>query len=709
MNQGPRRFVALAALAIPLLALAIFGSAELGRQTERADRALADQAGDFLREVERELDGTMLRTDRLLGSIPDLGRTRAAAASRALRAADGAALDLLILDADGGLLFPRPAPRELDSLPFQRPSSLSAIRLAEALELLGDEDGARQRLRGVVEQLAGEGTRFVGRENVALRAHFALAGLLRRSGDLDGAEEHYLIALVEAFGPTSRRSDRDASRATVGLWCELALAEIDTLRGRGAGRALDLAREIADGVHDAVGEPMLQAALDTLEEVSGPDPGGREAFQQIRGDDRLRQVGRAFAAEYGALLRESVRRRLERATDGRRSVTVVHAGANGAQILVLRPAEDRERRATLDDLDGAAWVGVRMDLDQLLAEAIAERLASDSGPFVLGVSDAEGTPIAPPIAGEAPTLETRAEITTDDGIRLFATPIDLDALVAERRRTIRNRALLFLLLCVSAGGGALVLMRSVARESELATLKIALVSRVTHDLKTPLALIRMYAETIGRGRARTQDETARFAGIVQREADVLTRMVERILDFSRKETGTLTYAPRRVELGESLDLLTDAFRPHVEARRMLFEVELPEAELWAEVDPGAFESAVLDLLENATKYTTRDAAEAEVRLRARVDGGLLRIEVEDRGIGIPDAEREKVFESFIRGSNAGEARGSGLGLSLVRHFARAHGGEIRALPRAGGGTTMELSLPLAGPAPTPSEATQHST
>ena len=694
MKQGPQRLLAFAALAVPLAVMAVVGSSELGHQTERAERALAAQAADYVREVEREVEDAMARADSLLDEVPSLDGVRAAAASRSLRSREPAVLGLMVLDSEGALLFPRSAPREIETLPFQRPSALSSIRRAEVLELLGDEEGAREALLEVVGRLNDDGTRFVSRENVALRAHFMLAGLLRKTGDLDGAEEQYLIALVEAFGPTNRPSDRDASRSTVGLWSELGLAELDVIRGRGPSRALDLAVEIADGGHDSVSEPMLQAVLDSIAEIVADEPGAPAALARTRADDALRRTGRTFADEYGAFLRESVRRRLERAPRDGSAVRWVHAGPGGAQLLAIRPARDGERQGSIDEFDGAAWIGVRLDLDQLLAEALAERLAAGSGPFALGVSDSEGAPIVPPLAMDVSASEARAEVTTSTGLRLFAAPLDPAALVAERRRSLRNRTLLFILLCATAGGGALLLLRSVARESEVAALKIALVSRVTHDLKTPLALIRMYAETIGRGRARTQEETSRFAGIVLREADVLTRMVERVLDFSRKEAGTLTYSPRLCDVRDSLEMLGEAFRPHAEARNIRFSVDLPDASLETRVDPGAFESAVLDLLENATKYTSPEATDPEIELRAQADDRTLVLEVADRGIGIPESERERVFDSFIRGSNAGEARGSGLGLSLVRHFARAHGGDAVAEPRDGGGTIIRMTLPL---------------
>ena len=114
----------------------------------------------------------------------------------------------------------------------------------------------------------------------------------------------------------------------------------------------------------------------------------------------------------------------------------------------------------------------------------------------------------------------------------------------------------------------------------------------------------------------------------------------------------------------------------------------------ASVDRTALASAVINLLENAAKYTAEEDGDRDVRLELRADGGHAIVDVLDRGRGVPPAEVERVFDSFYRASNAGEVRGAGLGLSLVRHFARAHGGDVTARPREGGGTILRLHLPL---------------
>jgi signal transduction histidine kinase len=170
-------------------------------------------------------------------------------------------------------------------------------------------------------------------------------------------------------------------------------------------------------------------------------------------------------------------------------------------------------------------------------------------------------------------------------------------------------------------------------------------------------------------------------------------MIQRILDFSRQQSGTLTYAPAPIDVGGQLGAIADAYRPHVEARGASLHTELPEG-LWVNADAAALESAVVNLLENAIKYQATESPDPRIELALTRVGNMARIDVADRGRGVPDAERNRIFDSFYRASNAGEVRGAGLGLSLVQHFAEAHGGRITALPREGGGSIFRLELPL---------------
>jgi two-component system phosphate regulon sensor histidine kinase PhoR len=203
----------------------------------------------------------------------------------------------------------------------------------------------------------------------------------------------------------------------------------------------------------------------------------------------------------------------------------------------------------------------------------------------------------------------------------------------------------------------------------------------------------MYSETLGLGRARDAEQARRFAGIISREADRLTGLIQRILDFSSQEAGRFTYQREDVDASALLRTVTDDYRPHVETAHGRITADL-EPGLRLHTDPGALASAYLNLLENAVKYTPADAPDRSIEVELRSSDGHAVLEVRDRGVGVPATEREHIFESFYRATTAGEVRGAGLGLSLVRHFAEAHDGTIAALPRDGGGSVFRLRLPL---------------
>lgn len=287
-------------------------------------------------------------------------------------------------------------------------------------------------------------------------------------------------------------------------------------------------------------------------------------------------------------------------------------------------------------------------------------------------------------------------------LRLRAVPVDPGAFVRAEQAATRNRKFLSLGLVALAVGGAFFLARSAARDAEQAAERMGFVSRVSHELKTPLALIKMYAETLLLGRASGDRDPQRCASIISREADRLTTMIERVLDFSRSEAGTLSYTKERIDVSDLLLSVTDEFRPRAEERGGGIEVAF-EDQLWVDADPEALHGAVVNLLDNAVKYTpaTADDRTIEIDLRGAADRVVL--EVRDRGIGIPEGERERVFSGFFRASNSGEVRGFGLGLSLVKHFVDHHSGTIEALGREGGGTILRMTLPrVATPAADPS-------
>ncbi len=217
-----------------------------------------------------------------------------------------------------------------------------------------------------------------------------------------------------------------------------------------------------------------------------------------------------------------------------------------------------------------------------------------------------------------------------------------------------------------------------------------LLSAVTHDVRTPLTGILGAADTLLEHGA-TLDEATRLRLLrgIHDDAEHLTRLVGDLLDLTRIESGALRVQKSPCPIDEVVDSALDRCAPRLAGREVVRE--LPAEVLVVPLDAVLFEQVLLNLLENACKYSPEGAP---ILVRGRAADGALVLEVCDRGRGIPDGELERIFERFYRAEDGERTGGTGLGLTICRAIARAHGGTIRARQRDGGGTCMEVRVPL---------------
>jgi signal transduction histidine kinase len=242
-------------------------------------------------------------------------------------------------------------------------------------------------------------------------------------------------------------------------------------------------------------------------------------------------------------------------------------------------------------------------------------------------------------------------------------------------------------------GGIWLTYRNISREMNLARLKSDFVANVSHELRTPLALIRLYAETLELGRLTTQDKYQEYFRIIREESERLTALINNILDFSRIEAGRKEYEFKETNLADLVHSTLDSYRFQIEQNGFVFEENISRDIPPLVVDREAIARSLLNLVNNALKYS-KDQKYIGVSLyRAN---GSVRLEVRDRGIGIPAKEQEKIFEKFYRCGDplVHNIKGSGLGLSLVRHIARAHGGEVLVESEPEQGSKFTIALPL---------------
>jgi signal transduction histidine kinase len=271
----------------------------------------------------------------------------------------------------------------------------------------------------------------------------------------------------------------------------------------------------------------------------------------------------------------------------------------------------------------------------------------------------------------------------------------------ENARSVRRNLMLLIgaaLVAIAFGGWAV--FADARRQLALAQKKTDFVSNVSHELKTPLTSIRMFAELMQNGNVAAE-KRGQYLRIIMAEAERLTRLINNVLDFARMERRQMRYDFRQLDLhallartweGQELHLRENGFAARWQAAPPPYDVN---------GDEDALAQVIVNLLSNAEKYSGGPVAEdtvpgrREIELHSYLDNGSVFVSVLDRGSGVPVGEEAKIFEAFYRAhdSLSSGIQGSGLGLTLAQRIAKEHGGEITYQPRAGGGSNFTLRLP----------------
>lgn len=245
-------------------------------------------------------------------------------------------------------------------------------------------------------------------------------------------------------------------------------------------------------------------------------------------------------------------------------------------------------------------------------------------------------------------------------------------------------------------GGILLVLRTAAREMKLSEMKNDFVSNVSHELRTPLSSIRVFGEFLRLGRVKSEEKIREYGEYIESESRRLTQLINNILDFSHIESGRKLYTFEPTELDEVVSDVVETFRVRLQHEGFELELRSPPHPLpKISVDAGALAQAVCNLLDNAVKYSNGGRKIAVV-LEERDE--QLVIAVEDDGIGISAEEQQRIFERFHRVGTGlvHDVKGSGLGLSIVHHIVRAHGGTIEVESELGKGSVFSICLPRDG-------------
>lgn len=240
--------------------------------------------------------------------------------------------------------------------------------------------------------------------------------------------------------------------------------------------------------------------------------------------------------------------------------------------------------------------------------------------------------------------------------------------------------------------GIVVVLVAAARERKLSNLKSDFVANVSHELKTPLSLVRMFGELLQTGRVENDEKRRQYLQIIVTESERLTALIENVLDFAKVERGNAAYEFVDGGIGEVVARAVEACRVRAEREKIALDLTITDALPVVRLDERAIEVAVLNLVDNALKYAP-DGDRVSVRVAPR--DGAIEVSVTDRGPGILEEDKKRIFERFVRGRGTKQVRGSGIGLALVKHIAMAHGGNawVESAPEGGSRFVFTVKAP----------------
>ncbi len=342
------------------------------------------------------------------------------------------------------------------------------------------------------------------------------------------------------------------------------------------------------------------------------------------------------------------------------------------------------------------------DIGRIVKEMLPT-LFSEATPSRLDVVDEQGRIIyGPPLRSGEFTVGVRIP-TTLYNWRLQVSPAGSEEIAKSVQNQKTVELVLVTLSCVVVVAGVGTILLAVGRERRLNALKTDFVANVSHELKTPLALVRMFGEMLQSGRVASEEKRKEYLDIIVNESERLTSLIENVLDFARVERGRESYEFADGDVGTVVTRAAQVLRVRAEREKVKLDVEIEPDLPECSIDDRALQLAVHNLIDNAIKYGhPKDIVESIVRVRVTREESAVAIHVIDGGPGIARAERERIFERFVRGQSrvaqdGVPIRGSGIGLALVKHIAESHGGTARVVDSASAnkkGSTFVITIPI---------------
>jgi signal transduction histidine kinase len=396
-----------------------------------------------------------------------------------------------------------------------------------------------------------------------------------------------------------------------------------------------------------------------------------DAFEEFIGIIRHRLE---FIDKHADLIRETLHRTTDREEllFGGRFLTI--AGRDHGELILVDP--------------GTAYsAGFTIDLDQLWGKLIEQGFGEKTefeydmvlSPKINGFSLEPGglktvTDLSPYFPAHQVLIQLKNVKVVDEFVR--------------RRSWIYGIAMILLI-----GGmilGVMLILRDISREEHLARLRSDFVSNVTHELKTPLTSVQLFTESIMMDRIKSEADRKEYLRIILKETGSLKRMINNILEFSRKERGKLEYKLQEVDLTSLVNTAVADLDYWISEKGFNLQTRI-EDNITVMADPESFKQAIINLLSNAIKFS-RNRKEIFVGLKK--ENGSVVLEVADKGIGIKEDQMDLIFEPFYRvgQQDAKDISGTGLGLTVVRDIIAAHNGKIHVESKLNEGSKFTIIL-----------------
>ena len=241
--------------------------------------------------------------------------------------------------------------------------------------------------------------------------------------------------------------------------------------------------------------------------------------------------------------------------------------------------------------------------------------------------------------------------------------------------------------------GLVVLYLSIVRERRLSRLKSDFIANVSHELKTPLSLIRMFGELLLMGKARDEEKAKKYSEIILRETERLTALIDNVLNLARIEGGKSEYEFGNSDISEAVDSGVEVFSHRLDSLGLKLKYSVESDLPLVKIDKHAITLAVVNLLDNAVKYARGTDV---IGVALAVNDGYVQLDVFDHGVGIPQNQLRRIFDRFHRvpTDETRKQRGSGIGLSLVKHIVEEHGGTIGVTSQPGEETRFSIQIPI---------------